>query len=48
MECEICGNRCAQRVKAFVKGDDELQMCFTCVLKLRTQKLEYNQKRQRY
>ena len=48
MACEICGNSCAQRVKVFVKGDDKLRMCLACVLRLGTQKLEYNKERQRY
>ncbi len=35
-------------MKVFVKGSDELQMCYTCVVRLRTQKLEYSEDRQIY
>ena len=48
MECEICEKRCEQRVKVFVKGSDELQLCYACVVRLRTQKLEYSEDRQMY
>jgi len=47
MECEICEKRCEQRVKAFVKGD-ELQLCYACVVKLRTKRLEHSENQQRY
>ena len=46
MECEICEKRCEQRVKAFVKGD-ELQLCYACVVKLRTKRLEHSENQQR-
>jgi hypothetical protein len=48
MECGICEKRCEQTVKAFVKGNDELQLCYACVVRLRTQKLEYSEEHQRY
>jgi ribosome-binding protein aMBF1 (putative translation factor) len=48
MECEICEKRCEQGTKVFVKGSDELQLCYTCVVSLRTKKLEYSEERQRY
>jgi hypothetical protein len=48
MECEIREKRCEQTVKVFVKGSDELQLCYACVVKLRTRKLYYYQERQGY
>ena len=47
MECEICEKRCEQTVKVFVKGD-ELFLCYACVVRLRTKRLEYSEDRQRY
>ena len=48
MECKICEKRCEQTVKIFVKGSDELQLCYVCVVKLRTRKLYYCEERQGY
>ena len=47
MECEICEKSCEQTVKAFVK-DDELLLCYACVVRLRTRRLEYSEDRQMY
>ena len=47
MGCEICEKKCEQRVKVFIKGD-ELFLCYACVVRLRTEKLEYSEKQQRY
>ena len=46
MECGICEKRCEQTVKVFVKGSDKLQLCYACVLRLPTKKLEHNEDRQ--
>jgi hypothetical protein len=32
----------------FIKGSDERQLCNACVVRLRTEKLEYRENRQRY
>ena len=48
MECEICRKRCEQRVRVFVKGNDELQLCYACVVRLGTKRLEYSEEHQRY
>jgi hypothetical protein len=48
MECEIREKRCEQTVKVFVKGSDELQLCYACVLRLPTKKLVQSEDRQRY
>ncbi len=48
MECEICEKRCEQTVRVFVKGSDERQLCYACVVRLRTKRLEYSEKQQRY
>ena len=48
MNCEICEKRCEQTVKVFVKGSDERQLCYACVVRLRTKRLYHNEKQQRY
>jgi hypothetical protein len=48
MECEICENRCEQTVKVFIKGSDKRQLCYACVVRLRTKRLEYSEDRQKY
>jgi hypothetical protein len=45
MECAICEKRCEQTVKVFVKGNDKRQLCYACVVKLRTKRLEYSEDR---
>ena len=47
MECEVCGMSCKRRAQVFIQGD-ELQMCRACVVRLRTQRLKYCEKQQRY
>ena len=48
MESEICEKRCEQTVKVFIKGSDKRQLCYACVVRLRTKRLEYSEKQQRY
>ncbi len=48
MECEICEKRCEQTVKVFVNGSEERQLCYACVVGLRTKRLGYSEKQQRY
>jgi len=48
MECEICEKRCEKTVKIFVKGGDERQFCYACVVRLRTKRLEFSEERRRY
>lgn len=48
MKCEICEKWCEKTVMVFIKGSDERQLCNACVVRLRTQKLEYRENRQRY
>ena len=48
MKCEICEKRCEQTVKVFVKGSDERQLCYACVVRLQTKRLEFSEERRRY
>ena len=48
MECGICEKKRDQTVKVFVKGWDERQLCYACVVKLRTRKLYYCEGSEKY
>ena len=48
MECEICDKPAQNRVKVFIKGEDELYLCIKCVLRLPRQNLEYCEVEGRY
>ena len=48
MECEICKKKCDQTVKVFIKCSDKQQLCYACVVRLRTERLEYSEKQQNY
>ena len=48
MACEICKKKCDQKVNVFIKCSDKQQLCYACVVKLRTERLEYSEKLQRY
>jgi hypothetical protein len=48
MECEICKKKCDQIVKVFIKFSDKRQLCYACVVRLRTERLKYSEKQQIY
>jgi hypothetical protein len=48
MEGEICKKKCDQIVKVFIKCSDKRQLCYACVVRLRTERLEYSEKQQNY
>ena len=35
-------------MRVFVKDGDELLLCYACVVRLRTRRLEYSEERERY
>ena len=39
MNCEVCEKTCGQKVKVFVKGTDELQLCLDACLGCRGKEL---------
>ena len=48
MECEICKKKCDQTVKVFIKCGDKRQLCYACLVRLRTERLAYSEKQQNY
>lgn len=48
MECEICRTKRDQTVKVFIRCSDKRHLCYACVVRLRTERLENSEKRQKY
>ena len=47
MECEVCGKRGRRKANVFVQAG-ALRLCDECVLRLRTQRLDYSEQAQKY